>query len=122
MYKNLLFRIAVHEIEAWLMADRNNFADFTGISFKKIPSRPDEINVPKVLLFSLLQKTKKKFLIADMVPKSGAKIGPYYNKQLENFIWNNWDINTAKNNSPSLQKACLALDKFADSMRIMGSI
>jgi len=37
--KNMLFRVAVREIESWLMADRKNFAKFIGVSYEKIRNR-----------------------------------------------------------------------------------
>ena len=39
---NLLFRIAVHEVESWIMADRESFAKFLGISVHKIPLQTDD--------------------------------------------------------------------------------
>jgi len=36
-HPNLLFRVAVKEVEAWLLAHRAAFATFLGISDKLIP-------------------------------------------------------------------------------------
>ncbi|MCL2834970.1 MAG: hypothetical protein FWD78_17505 [Treponema sp.] len=119
--KNMLFRVAEREIESWLMADRKNFAKFIGVSYEKIPFRPDEIKDPKGTLISLVKKSRNKALQTDMVPKNNsASIGPYYNAQLRNFILSSWDIQTAMGNSPSLLKAYLALQKFA-AEQVVGS-
>ncbi|MCX6901909.1 MAG: hypothetical protein NTW03_00195, partial [Verrucomicrobia bacterium] len=49
---NLLFFIAVREVEAWVLADREAFARFLGIKADQIPS-PDLIADPKRLLIDL---------------------------------------------------------------------
>ncbi len=37
MGPNLVFRVAVHQVEAWLLADRATFADFVGVREGIIP-------------------------------------------------------------------------------------
>ena len=39
LHPNLIFRVAVHEVEAWILADREAFAPFLGISPAGHPSR-----------------------------------------------------------------------------------
>ena len=100
------------------MADRKNFAKFIGVSYEKIPFKPDEIRNPKDTLISLITKSKNSAIRTDMVPKNNsALIGPYYNAQLTKFIHHHWDLQTAINNSPSLKKAHLALHKFVDMLQ-----
>src|SRR4030066_358421 len=50
---NLMYRIAVKEIESWVMADRMNFSSFLGISQEQIPQNVDSIVKPKHLLIEL---------------------------------------------------------------------
>lgn len=61
-HPNLLFRIAVKEVEAWLLAHRAAFAEFLGISIDLIPVDADRIPDPKQLLINLAKKSKKRNL------------------------------------------------------------
>ncbi|MDR1626064.1 MAG: DUF4276 family protein [Spirochaetia bacterium] len=118
-HPNMLFRVAVHEIESWLIADRKNFAQFIGLSQELIPLNPDEAEDPKQTLLSLVRKSRNKQLKADMIPKNAdTPIGPLYNARLGNFIVNHWDIQAAINHSPSLHKANLALQKFIARLNV----
>jgi len=110
----LLFRIAVREIESWLLADRENFAAFLSISKTLIPLTPDIERDSKGIVISLAKRSKKREIREAIVPINDyAKIGPGYNIQLGNFIRNSWDINSARANSPSLDKAIKSLEKIA---------
>jgi len=111
---NLIFRVAVKEIESWILADRENFAAFLGISSDHIPFQCDNIQNPKELLMNLVRKSRKRSLKEDILPRyDGDRIGPYYNGCLSNFINNSWDIKTAVHNSESLLKAYKAIKKLA---------
>jgi hypothetical protein len=46
-HSNLVFRVAVREIESWVMADRDRFADFLGISKAFIPDQTDSVDDAK---------------------------------------------------------------------------
>ncbi|HAT14441.1 MAG TPA: hypothetical protein DCS91_13530 [Microcoleaceae bacterium UBA11344] len=113
-HPNLLFRIAVKEVEAWLLAHREAFAEFLGISVSLIPANVDEIPDPKQLLINLARKSKKRSLRDAIVPErnSTAKIGKDYNGQLIQFVQNNWQVEAAQVNSRSLQRAMNALIIF----------
>lgn len=50
LHPNLLFRVAVREVEAWLLADAANLAAFLGISGKFVPAGPDDLTDPKAVL------------------------------------------------------------------------
>lgn len=43
----LIFRIAVREIETWVMADRSGFSDFSGIPSARVPRQPENLEDPK---------------------------------------------------------------------------
>src|SRR5690554_5304718 len=51
-----LFRVAVREIEAWLMADHEGFSDFTGIPKNRLASDCEAIADPKQQLLSLVNR------------------------------------------------------------------
>ena len=110
----LLFRVAVHEIESWLLADRENFAAFFSIDQKLVPLNPDnEIN-PKRTVISLAKKSRRKEIRETIVPIDNyASKGPGYNTQFESFIQKFWSIKSARKNSPSLDKTVNLFEKIA---------
>jgi hypothetical protein len=114
-HPNLIFRVAVRETEAWLMADREAFSLFLGISTRLIPQDIDQSVIdPKRLLFDLARKSVKK-RIKDAIlprPKSFARVGPDYNGTLSEFLFKQWRLNRAVCHSDSLNRASNALKRF----------
>jgi hypothetical protein len=108
----LLFRIAVREVESWIMADRNGFAGFIGVAAKNIPDRPDELIDPKSSLFSIVHRSRNRELKAAILPAPNARTGPGYNMVLQRFVRDFWDVSAARTASPSLEKALMALGRF----------
>jgi hypothetical protein len=113
-HPNLIFRVAVREVEAWLLAHREAFAQFLGISRNLIPENLDSVPDPKQLLIDLTKKSKKRYLRDAIVPapNSTAKIGRDYNGQLIQFVNQNWQIEVAKTHSRSLERAINAIVHF----------
>lgn len=111
---NLIFRIAVMEIESWVMADRMAIADFLSISESHFPYKMDELSDPKQFLLAKARKSRKRSIKEDIVPRdrSTAKIGPNYNARLSDFIRNNWDVHRAKKCSESLNRAFSRVQKY----------
>ena len=107
-----LFRVAVMEVESWLMADREGIARFLSISVNHIPLSTDDIRDPKEFLVSLARKSKKSRLRDELVPKPGAKIsvGYGYNTRLGEFVRDHWNLERAAAASPSLKRT---LDRLA---------
>ncbi|MDM8554336.1 hypothetical protein QUF75_06360 [Desulfococcaceae bacterium HSG7] len=104
---NLIFRIAVMEVESWVMAHRQSFAQFASVPIQRIPYNTDAIENPKEFLLAIVSKSRSKRLKDAIVPKrdSTAQTGPDYNAQLSNFIRNAWDVYEAQKNSESLDRA-----------------
>ena len=110
----LLFRVAVHEVESWLLADRGNFASFFSISPNLVPLDPDNEADPKRTVISLAKKSRKKEIREAIVPVDDYAInGPGYNIQLQSFIQNIWNIDSARKNSPSLDRTIRVFEKIA---------
>ncbi|MDD5450883.1 MAG: DUF4276 family protein [Desulfovibrionales bacterium] len=112
--KNLLFRVAVRTVEAWLLADRTTFARFMGLSEKNLPENPDELEAPKQFLVELAQKCRKRQLRQALAPPAGstAKVGPDYNGKLIAFVQELWSPNKAAKHSPSLYRTVKAVSSF----------
>lgn len=113
-HHNLLFRIAVREVESWLLADRQGFASFLGIKQSLIPTRVDQIDDPKRCLINLTRKSRKREIREAIVPlqNTTAKVGPDYNGQLSHFVSTLWDIREAAKNSESLSRSVKAITLF----------
>jgi len=102
------FCIAVREVEAWLVADKSNFAAHFCIPNNKIPQNfENTVQDPKKLLLNLLSKSKDKEARQTMarVEKSNLWVGLEYNSRLRNFALNYWDPQCAKRNNLSLARA-----------------
>lgn len=111
--KNLIFRVAVREVESWLLADREGIAELFGVSIKMIPINSDMIADPKKFLIKIAKKSKKRDVKADIIPvNKNAVIGPAYNSRLSYFVDVQWDIKAAIFNSESLSRACKKLGDF----------
>ena len=109
-----VFRIAVHETESWLMADRGSFSDFLGISERLVPKDPDILLDPKEKLLSLVKRSRKRSLKEDILPSAGkhVTVGPAYNSSLAKYVLEFWNPQRAAECSNSLEKAIRALESL----------
>ncbi|MBN2191651.1 MAG: hypothetical protein JW751_02450 [Polyangiaceae bacterium] len=116
---SFLFRVAVMEIESWIVADREAFAGFAKVSAGRLPSNADSIADPKRFVVNLFRDCKDKALRRDMVPEVGstAVVGPAYNARMSGFVSSSWDPESAANRSWSLRRALAAVEKLREAMR-----
>lgn len=114
LHPNLLFRVAVREVESWLLADRANIARYFGISDQRVPADTDALLDAKAALIDLARRSRLRELRNGIVPKGGstAKQGPDYNGRLIPFVQSLWDVRSAANNSPSLARTVERLKIF----------
>jgi len=112
--ETMLFRVAVREVEAWLLADRQGFASFAAIPVVKLPLAPDEIKDPKQALLNLVRRSRSRRLAEEIVPGTGSKapVGPLYNERLIGFVREHWVLQRAVSHSPSLQRTLARLAQF----------
>jgi len=105
-HPNLLFRVAVHEVESWLLADQEAIARFLSIRKALIPTKPDQVARAKEALIELARNSRNRELRRDIVPPAGStrKQGPDYNGRLSGFIRDHWGLERASRHSPSLQR------------------
>ncbi len=113
-HQNLIFRVAVREVESWIMADTAGFAAFLGVSRRSIPLDTDGLTDPKQILIKLAKASPRRDLRRDIVPppKSTRTIGPNYNGRLIRFINSSWDCNLAKQQSRSLYGLVRSIETF----------
>ena len=101
-------RVAVMEIEAWVIADRQSFAEWLGIATNVVPRNPDDVPDPKQELVDLARRSRKRELREALVrnlPDGLFRPGPGYNAYLGSFVAQLWKPETARVNSPSLNRA-----------------
>lgn len=107
-----VFRIAVREVESWILADREGLAKFLGISKVNFTTQPETLPDPKEHLFGVLRSKARKKRIRGMLPTGSAYIGPTYNDVLCEFINTAWSIERAYPHAPSLERALKALARI----------
>ncbi len=113
-HPNLLFRVAVREVEAWLLGDGGKLADYLGCSSGRIPAEPEKLLDPKRTLIELAAKSRSAAIREQIVPRKGstAKIGPSYNLCLGKFVTTQWRADIAAARAPSLARALRRLREF----------
>ena len=111
------FRVVVHEIEAWLLADRDRFTSFFSVPASAVPDQPDELPDPRSTLLATVARSRRRAIRADMLPRpgSGRQVGAAYTSRLIEFASNSeqgWRPNVAAQNSPSLSSCLTRLDSL----------
>jgi hypothetical protein len=106
---NMLFRIAVREIESWLLADHDLFARFMGVRLNMIPLNTDELADPKSFVTGIAPSSRIARIREGIPPRpgSGVPVGPGYAGIIGEYASNVWRPQVAENTSPSLRR-CIA--------------
>lgn len=69
---NLTFRVAVKEVEAWLLADSANLAAFLAVDAAMMPSAVESLADPKLEIVRIASSSRSPDVISDLVPKVGS--------------------------------------------------
>ena len=111
-HPNLLLRVAVREVEAWLLADLDRLAKFLQVKDAQILENPDDLDDPKATLVQLARRSRLSTIREDIVPIRGgtSKQGPNYNGTLCRFVEDFWNPADARRNSPSMDRAIRAIE------------
>lgn len=109
----MYLRVAVHAVEAWLLADRHRIAQFLSIPIGRVPGDPEAELDPKQTLVDLAASSRRRAMRDDFVPRpaSGRKVGPGYTGRLIEFITDSqggWRPGEAAERSRSLAR-CLEI-------------
>lgn len=110
----LLFRIAVRQIESWILADREGFAKFLSVKVANIPKVPDALINAKHSLLKVAQKAPRSVrdeLVADREAIAAQGLG--YNDLLSKFVRTTWNPRNAASRSGSLDRARMRLSELA---------
>lgn len=111
--RDLVFRIAVREVEAWVLADTLEWSKFIGIAAGNFTLEPELLPDPKQHLLNVVGRKGKKAYHREMLPSGSAHIGPRYNEVLCEFIDTRWSPARAAERSPSLARAIAALKRIS---------
>jgi len=121
--EGLCFRVAVREVEAWLLSDRHRIARFLSVPVRAVPAHPDGLDDPKGTIVSLASRSRRRAIRDDMVPRpgSGRKIGPAYTSRLIEFVGSRWRPDVAETQSESLARTVAALRDMVQRRRAMAA-
>lgn len=113
-HPSLLLRVAVREVEAWLLADRSGMAQFFNIAESLTPRDVELLPDPKQTLIDLARKSRRRALREAIAPPSGSTStqGPDYNGALLPFVQAKWNIGEAMQNSASLKRTVNVMRSF----------
>lgn len=102
-----ILRVAVNEIESWLLADDQGISRFLGVPRNRVGISPDVLDDPKQHLINLARRSRKQ-VAKGIIPDStlSSSEGRLYTANLSEFIRDSWDIELAISHSPSL-RGCL---------------
>jgi hypothetical protein len=109
------FRIAVREVESWLLADRERLAGFLGVSHVGVPLQPEAEIDPKRTVVDIARRSKRRAIREDLVPRpgSGRSEGPGYASRMIEFVLDRkrgWRPEVAAGRSDSLRRCLAALE------------
>jgi hypothetical protein len=104
----MCLRVAVREVEAWLLADRSGLASFLEVDQALVPTDPEEEADPKRVVVRIAERSASRDIRRDMVPGSGSarSEGPAYVSRLSEFVAGRWKPERAAEHSDSLAR-CL---------------
>jgi hypothetical protein len=111
----LAFRVAVREIEAWLLADRERVANFLGVPRERIPHQAEGEEDPKGTIVKLARRSRIRSIKEELLPRegSGAKQGPLYTSRMIEFVLSKWRPEVAAKGSDSLARFIKAAKNLA---------
>lgn len=111
----LLIRVAVREIESWLLADHVAMRRLLGNAVVELPGAPDTLPDPKRELLRLSHYAPRD-VRADLLAPQGsvASQGLGYNARLGELVRRTWEPERAANRSPSLGRALVRLRELSE--------
>lgn len=111
-------RVAVRELEAWILADQERIAAYLAIRPAELPANPDVLDHPKEFVVDLARRSRRSEIREDIVPRpgSGQSVGPAYASRMIEFLQDNqdgWRPDVAARSSQSLEKCLRAVQRIS---------
>lgn len=115
----MCFRIAVREIESWLMGDAESLASYFGVSRSLIPPEPEKLDKPKESLIQLAKRSNKREIREGIARKGSAQLelGPRYTALMRKYARNNWRPEVAAERADSLRRAMACVSKLIGTVK-----
>ena len=110
----LCMRVAVPQIESWLLADREGMAQYLSVAKELIPTDPDKLANAKNAMIRLAARSRQRRIRQDMVAPDGGRGGAYTSRIME-FASGQWEVGRAAENSESLRRSLTAIRKLLHS-------
>ncbi len=112
----MCFRVAVREVESWLLADQERIAGFLQVPLSSIPENPEDILDAKEMVVELAAMSNSWEIMEDIVPRPGGhrKTGPAYNSRMIEFVQDarkGWRPDVAAENAESLARCIRCLEQ-----------
>lgn len=111
-HPDFLLRIAVREVEAWLLASDEALGKFLGMRRSCDISLPESLSDPKAELLKIAATCTRRDIREALVrrdPGGNLRQGPAYNSTLAKFVTKHWLLDVAVSKCPSLSKISKAL-------------
>lgn len=117
--RHMCFRVAVREIESWLLADAETLAAYLGVRRDRVPERPDGLADPKEAMISLVRHSRDRRIRRDMVPLvgGGGRTGLRYAARVADYVQRAWRPEVAAGHSESLRRAIACLERIVEVRR-----
>lgn len=112
--EQMLFRVAVRQVEAWLLADVVRFARFIGVSRARLPGNPESLANSKRAVVEIARYSKRRSVREEIVPNpaSGRQVGPGYVASMIEFVQTSWNPEEAAARSDSLRRCLGCLSRL----------
>ena len=115
-HDSFLFRVAVREVESWLLGDMARLASFLHLRNGPAILAPEVLSDPKLKLLELSLRSRSRQIRDALVWRDDSTgrlyQGPDYNATLTCFVTEHWDISTARLACPSLERLFAALGRL----------
>lgn len=121
----MAFRVAVREVESWLLADREAIARWLGVGVGRVPTDPDTLQDPKGEIVGLARRSNRRDLRSALVPRegSGRRVGPLYTTEMMKLVLDTdsgWRPEIAITSSDSLARCFRALKRLVENAQVSG--
>jgi hypothetical protein len=103
----LCFRVAIRQVEAWLMADAETLATYLSVRRHTIPADPEALLNAKAEMVNIARRSRCSAIRQDMVPRQGSAraVGPAYSSRLIEYAERHWRPEVAAQRADSLRRA-----------------
>ncbi len=112
----MCLRVAIREVESWLLADREEIARFLGVAVARITRDPESLDDPKQTLVDVARRSRLRAIREDLVPRpgSGREVGPAYTARMAEYVASTWRPEIAAGAAASLRRCLERVSALVD--------